>query len=179
MEKKHSPAAYLQVGVITSPHALRGEVNVFPTTDDVTRFRELKEVLLDTGKGKIPMEIEGVKFVKRFVILKLKGIDHIDEAEKYRRKALYVSRENAVSLERDEYFIADLEGLRIQDEEGREIGTLRSVLQTGANDVYVIDLSDGRELLLPALKQCILGVHIQEGWMKVHILDGLLEDRKG
>lgn len=165
----------LQVGVVTSTHGVRGEVKVFPTTDDANRFRKLKEVILDTGKEQITLEIEGVKFFKQFVILKFKGIDNINEVEKYRQKSLYVTRANAVRLRRDEYFIADLMGLKVQNEDGEDIGVLREVLETGANDVYIIDMNDGRELLLPAIKQCVLNVNIEEGFIQVHILDGLLD----
>lgn len=164
-----------QVGVITSTHGVRGEVKVYPTTDDARRFKKLREVILDTGREQLTLEIEGVKFFKQFVILKFKGFDNINDIEKYRQKSLYVTRENAVRLGRDEYFIADLIGLRIRDEDGAEIGTLRDVIETGANDVYAIDLEDGRELLLPAIKQCVLKVELEEGYMQVHILDGLLD----
>ena len=79
---------YLQVGVITSTHGIKGEVKVFPTTDDPNRFRALKDVVLDTGKEQIPLEIEGVKFFKQYVILKFKGIDNINDIEKYRKMPL-------------------------------------------------------------------------------------------
>jgi len=164
----------LQVGVIASTHGVRGEVKVFPTTDDAKRFKRLKEVILDTGKERITLEIEGVKFFKQFVILKFKGIDNIDDVQKYRQKSIYVTRQNAVRLGRDEYFIADLMGLRVVDEEGQELGVLKEVMETGANDVYVIEMTDGRELLLPAIKQCVLQVSVEEGFVKVHILEGLL-----
>lgn len=164
----------MQVGVITAPHGVRGEVKVFPTTDDPRRFKKLKEVLLDTGKEQLALEIEGVKFFKKFVILKFKGLDNMNDVERYRQKSLYVTRENAVRLNKDEYFIADLIGLQVQDEDGKAIGILKNVLETGANDVYVVEMKDGRELLLPAIKQCILQVEPEEGFMKVHILEGLL-----
>ena len=165
----------LQVGVITSTHGLRGEVKVFPTTDDAARFRRLKEVILDTGEEKMLLEIQGVKFFKKFVILKLKGIDSIDEAEKYRRKSLFVTRKNAVPLRRDEYFVADLVGLRVIDDMDQELGVLTEVLQTGANDVYVVKMKDGQEALIPAIKQCILNVDVEGGLIRVHILEGLLD----
>ncbi len=163
-----------QVGVIASTHGIKGEVKVFPTTDDVRRFKRLKEVILDTGKEKIALEIEGVKFFKQFAILKFKGIDNIDDVQKYRQKSLYVTRQNAVRLGRDEYFIADLMGLRVVDENEQEIGVLKEVMETGANDVYVIEMTDGRELLLPAIKQCVLQVNVEEGFVRVHVLEGLL-----
>ena len=165
-----------QVGVITSPHGVIGEVNVFPTTDDPKRFRRLKEVILVQGKNEKTVEIESVKFFKNMVILKLSGYDDRDAVEKLRQCSLFVPREKAVRLKEDEYFIADLMGLKVLDgdAEDAELGTLEDVMETGANDVYVIRLLDGRELLLPAIKQCILEVNVEEGFVRVHVLDGLL-----
>ena len=165
----------LQVGIITSTHGVRGEIKVYPTTDDPRRFRRLKEVVLDTGKEKMNLEIEGVKFFKQFVILKFKGLDNINDIEKYRQKSLYVTRKNAVRLQRDEYFIADLIGLKVQDEDGKELGTVKDVIETGANDVYEVEMADGKSLLLPAIKQCILNVAVENGTMQVHVLEGLLD----
>ena len=165
----------LQVGIITSTHGVRGEVKVYPTTDDPRRFRRLKEVVLDTGKEKMNLEIEGVKFFKHFVILKFKGLYNINDIEKYRQKSLYVTRKNAVRLQRDEYFIADLIGLKVQDEDGKELGTVKDVIETGANDVYEVEMADGKSLLLPAIKQCILNVDVENGTMQVHVLEGLLD----
>ncbi len=165
----------LQGGIITSTHGVRGEVKVYPTTDDPRRFRRLKEVVLDTGKEKMNLEIEGVKFFKQFVILKFKGLDNINDIEKYRQKSLYVTRKNAVRLQRDEYFIADLIGLKVQDEDGKELGTVKDVIETGANDVYEVEMADGKSLLLPAIKQCILNVDVENGTMQVHVLEGLLD----
>ncbi len=166
---------FLKVGVITTTHGVHGEVKVFPTTDDARRFKRLKEVILDTGKERLNLEIEGVKFFKQLVILKFKGLDNINDVEKFRQKELYVSRQNAVRLSKNEYFIADLMGLKVLNEDGEEIGVLEEVLETGANDVYQIQMKDGRELLLPAIKQCVLDVNVEEGFIRVHILDGLLD----
>ena len=165
----------LQVGVISSTHGVRGEVKVFPTTDDVKRFKRLKEAILDTGKEELVLEIESVKFFKQFAILKFKGFDNINDIEKYKGKSLFVTRKNAVPLRKDEYFIADLQGLIVEDEDGTQIGTLRDVMETGANDVYIVDMTDGREVLLPAIKECILDVDVEGGKIRVHMMDGLLE----
>ena len=165
----------LQVGAITQTHGIRGEVKVFPTTDDVKRFKKLKEVILDTGKEKVTLEIEGVKFFKQFVILKFKGFDNINDIERYKGKNLYVTRENAVKLKRDEYFIADLIGLEVYDEDDQHLGMLTNVIETGANDVYEVKFEDGREVLFPAIKQCILDVDMENRKMKVHIMEGLLD----
>ncbi|MCB7319058.1 ribosome maturation factor RimM [Lacrimispora sp. 210928-DFI.3.58] len=165
----------LRVGVITSPHGIRGEVKVFPTTDDPKRFKKLKKVILDTGKERLPLDVESVKFFKNMVILKFKGYDNINDVETYRQKDLLITREQAVKLEPDEYFITDLIGLQVEDEDGNAIGTMKDVLETGANDVYVVELNNGKELLLPAIKDCILQVDIEGGKMTVHVLDGLMD----
>lgn len=166
---------FLRVGVISSTHGIRGEVKVYPTTDDVQRFQALKQVVLDTGKEQIQLEVEGVKFFKQFAILKFKGMDRIEEIEPYLGKDLLVAREDAVPLEEGEYFIADLIGLRVVSEQGEELGRLTDVLQTGANDVYIVERKDAKELLIPAIRECILKVDFIEGEMMVHLLDGLLE----
>lgn len=165
----------LQVGVITSTHGVRGEVKVFPTTDDAARFRTLKKVILDMGKEKTELEISGVKFFKNMVILKFKGIDDINEVEQYRKKSLYVTRENAVKLAENEYFIADLIGLSVTSDEGEDLGEVRDVLQTGANDVYVIGREGSPDILLPAIRDCVKQVDIAGGSMTVHLLPGLRE----
>lgn len=165
----------LQVGVISSTHGVRGEVKVFPTTDDVGRFKKLKEVLLDTGKEQITLQIENVKFFKQFAILKFKGYDSINDIEQYKGKSLFVTRENAVKLKKDEYFIADLIGMQVENEDGSFTGILTDVIETGANDVYVIKTGEEKEVLIPAIRDCILDVNINENKMKVHLLDGLLD----
>ncbi|MDE6313995.1 MAG: ribosome maturation factor RimM [Lachnospiraceae bacterium] len=165
----------LQVGAITSTHGIRGEVKVFPTTDDVNRFKKLKEVVLDTGKEQLTLEIQGVKFFKQFVILKFKGYDSINDIEKYKGKNLYVTREHAVKLEKDEYFIADIVGSVVEDEEGKVLGNLKDVMQTGANDVYIVENEAGQELLFPVIKQCVLNVDVEQQRITVHVMPGLLD----
>ena len=164
----------LKVGILSSTHGVHGEMKVFPTTDDVRRFKKLKEVMLLKGDEYLPLKIEGVKFFKQFVIIKFEGYDSINDIEKYKGMGIFVTRENAVPLKKDEYFMADLLGLGVIDDEGRVLGELTDIMQTGANDVYVIKLKAGGELLLPAIKQCILDVDINEGIMKVHVLKGLM-----
>lgn len=163
----------LQVGIITTTHGVRGEVKVFPTTDDPARFKKLKHVILDTGKEKLELEIAGVKFFKNMVILKFKGIDNINDVENYRKMSLYVTRENAVKLKEDEYFIADLIGMEVVTDEDERLGTLTDVMQTGANDVYVVKTEDGEELLIPAIRDCIRALDVEAGRMCVHLLPGL------
>lgn len=164
----------LQVGVITQTHGIRGEVKVFPTTDDVNRFKKLKEVILDTGSERLSMEIESVKFFKQFVILKFKGYDSINDVERYRQGKLLVTRDKAVKLKKDEYFVADIIGMRVVTDEGEDFGVLKEVLATGANDVYVVSRENGQEVLLPAIRECIRNMDMDGRVMEVHIMDGLL-----
>ena len=168
-----------KVGEIANTHGIRGEVKVFPTTDDIGRFRKLKECILDTGKEELVLHVTGCRFFKQFAILKFKEFNDINEVERYKHCGLFVSREDAVKLNPDEYYIADIIGMQVYDEEETLLGTVQDVIQTGANDVYVIkrqECTDGsNELLIPALKQCILEMNIEEARMKVHLLEGLLD----
>ena len=160
----------LQVGVITTTHGVRGEVKVFPTTDDPARFKKLKNVILDTGKTRKELEITGVKFFKNMVILKFKGFDNMNDVENFRQAKLLVTRENAVELGEDEYFIADLIGLAVFSDEGEALGVITDVLQTGANDVYVISKEGQADLLVPAIHDCIKEVDIARQKMTIHLL---------
>lgn len=164
----------LQIGVITQTHGIRGEVKVFPTTDDAARFKKLKDVIMDTGRERLDMEIEGVKFFKQYAIVKFKGFDSINDVEKYKGSRLYVTRDNAVRLKKGEYFIADLIGLQVVTEGGEPFGVLKDVMATGANDVYVVEREDASEVLLPAIRECVRRIDMEQGVITVHIMDGLL-----
>ncbi len=173
-ERESKMEKQLQVGVISSTHGIRGEVKVFPTTNDAARFKQLKQVYLDTGKEQILLQIEHVKFFKQFAILKFKGINHINDIEKYRGKSLLVDREDAVALEEDEYYIADMIGMEVYTEEGSLFGSLRDVMETGANDVYIISTKEHGDVLIPAIRDCILDVNVEENRMTIHLMEGLI-----
>ena len=166
---------FLRVGVISSTHGIRGEVKVYPTTDDPERFLDLDEVILDTGREHKILEIEGVKFFKNQVILKFKGYDNINDIEKYLKKDLLVDREHAVELGENENFIADLIDMEVVTDEGKVLGTLTDVIETGANDVYAVKTPEGKEILLPAIRDCILDVNVDEKRMTVLVMEGLLD----
>lgn len=165
----------LRVGAIASTHGVRGEVNVFPTTDDPQRFKQLKKVILDLPREQLELEVDSVKFFKKFVILKFKGYDNINDILHFVKHDLLVTRDNAVKLKKGEFFICDLIGLKVITDEGEDFGVLTDILQTGANDVYVVKMNDGREVLLPSIPQCILEKNPDEGFIKVHIMKGLLD----
>ena len=163
----------LRVGVITSPHGIAGEVNVYPTTDDINRFKKLKKLYIDTGKELIQTGVGSVKFFKGMAILKLDHIVDRNMAEKFRKKDLLIDREDAVPLEEGEYFICDLVGLGIETDEGEKLGVLEDVLQTGANDVYLVRCNDGKELLIPVTDECVLSIEPENEKIVVHLLPGL------
>lgn len=164
----------LKVGVITTTHGVRGEVKVFPTTDTPERFLELDYVLLDTGRERKKLEIQNVKFFKNLAILKFQGIDNINDIEMYKGKDLWIPREEGQDLGEDEYYVADLLGMDVLLEDESHFGILKDVMETGANDVYIITADDGREVLFPAIKECILDVDVEENKMTVHLMKGLL-----
>lgn len=164
---------YFRIGVITSTHGLRGEVKVYPTTDDPDRFMQLKECILDTGKQKIPMEAERARMFKGMVIVKFRGYDTIESIEPYKGKDLLVDREHAVPLEEGENYISDLIGLRVVSDDGKMTGELFDVLQTGANDVYVVRAENGKEVLIPVTREFVTDVDLDAGVITVHLIPGL------
>ena len=165
---------FLKVGVITTTHGVRGEVKVYPTTDEPERFLELDHVLLDTGKEFRDLEIKNVRFFKNLVILKFKGIDNINDIEKYKGHDLWIPREEGQELDEDEYYIADLLGLRVILDDGTEFGTLKDVMETGANDVYIIDTNAHGEVLVPAIRECIQDIDLEKNTMTIHLMKGLI-----
>lgn len=167
----------LQVGVITSTHGIRGEVKVFPTTDDNNRFKKLKECFIEFKNELVLVKVKGCKFFKNMVILHFEGIDNINDVEKYKQCKLFVDREHAVPLDEDEYFMTDLIDMQVVTEDDEMVGTLKEIIPTGANDVYVVVDENGKELLLPAIKECILSVDVELRRMRVHLMKGLIEDK--
>ena len=166
---------YFRVGVIANTHGIRGEVKVYPTTDDINRFKKLKKCILDTGKEYIDLNVESVKFFKNMVILKFKEYNNINDIECYKGKDILVSRDNAVKLEKCEYYIADILGAKVILEDGSEFGVLEDVMQTGANDVYVVKTLDNKEVLLPKIDECVKKLDIENKIVTVHIMKGLLD----
>ncbi len=165
-----------QVGVIASTHGLSGEVNVFPTTEDPERFKKLKKVMLHTQRGEeIELDVVSARFFKKFVIVKFKQFNDINDVEKFRGCELTIDRKDAIKLNPGEYYCADMIGLTIVDEEGKELGTLTEILQTGANDVYEMTRgSEEDKVYIPAIKDCVKEIDIQNKKIVIHVMDGLL-----
>lgn len=166
---------YLRVGVISSTHGLHGEVKVYPTTDDIKRFDYLKEVILDTKKEYINLNVTGVKYFKNMVILRFAQFDNVDMVAPLKGMDLLVTRENAIPLAEGENFIVDMVGCKVITDEDETLGELVDVMQTGANDVYIVKTKQGKEVLLPAIKECVLEKDIKNKLIRVHIMKGLLD----
>ena len=159
------------IGKIVNTQGVHGEMRVIPTTDDITRFELLDSVFIDEKE----YEIERVRYHKQFVLLKLKGIDDMTTAERYKTKEVRIPEEWALPCEEDEYYVKDLYGMTVADEENNEIGVIKDVMFTGANDVYIIKPKTGKDILIPAIKDCILKVDVENKIMHIHLLEGLLE----
>lgn len=164
-----------RIGVIASTHGLKGEVKVFPTTDDVKRFETLKDCILRTKQGDLPLEKNTCRYFKNMVILSFKGYTDINQIEKYKGCELYVTRENAVALEENEYYIADAIGAKVVTEDGEVLGVLDDVMQTGANDVFVVKMKDDREVLIPVIPDCVPDMDLENKIITVRLMKGMLD----
>ncbi len=166
---------YFVIGKIVNTQGIRGDVRVLPQTDDITRFEKLTtiEIFRDNGSSR-ELTIEKVWYHKNFVILKFLEIKDMNDAEKIKDYFIRIDRADAVPLEEDEYFIADLIGVEVVTDEGEKLGVIKDVITTGANDVYVVK-TDGKDVLIPAIGQCVLNVNIKERVMTVHLMKGLID----
>ena len=165
-----------RVGVISNTHGIRGEVKVYPTTDNVRRFDDLKEVILDTGKEQLNLHVTSVKYFKNMVILKFKEFNNINDVERFRKCDLMVTRDNALPLKEGQYYLCDVPGaVVINEDTEEEIGKVTDVMETGANNVFVIETKEGKEVLFPVIPDCIKKVDTKEGIVRAHVMKGLIE----
>lgn len=165
---------YFEVGQIVNTFGIKGDVKVKPFTDDVERFEELKKVYICKKEKLEEIEIEEVKYHKDMVLLKLKGIDNMNEAEKLKGLYLKIDRKNAKKLPKDTYFIADLLGLEVYSDENEYLGKVDDIFPTGANDVYVVKDENGKQLLLPGISEVIKEIDLEKEKIIVHLLKGLV-----
>ncbi len=165
---------YFEIGQIVNTFGIKGWVKVNPFTDDISQFEELKSILVDKKGNLQEMQIEKVKYSKNQVLLKLKGIETVEEAEKYRNCYLKLPRERAKKLPEGTYFIADLIGLEVYTDEGNLLGTVNDIYNSGASDIYVIKDDLGKQILLPATKEVIKQIDLEQEKIIVHLLKGLI-----
>ncbi len=165
---------YLEIGQIVNTNGLKGNLKVKPLTDDITRFNLLETVYIQLGKKLVEFKVQDVKYIKNMVLLKLEGINDINEAEKYKNFYIKIKRDDAVELEDDSYFIVDIIGSEVYTDESELLGKVVDVFSTGSNDVYTIKNSEGKEILLPAIQDVIKDVDIKNKKIIVHLMEGLI-----
>lgn len=166
----------LEIGQIVNSYGIKGFLKVVPYTDDINRYSKLKEIFIEKNKKLIKMQIEEVKYHKNLVLLKLKGIDDINDTLEFKNCYIKIDRSDAINLPEDSYFIVDLIGLEVFTEAGKSLGNLVDVFPTGSNDVYVVKNELGKQILLPAIGDVIKEVDIESKKMIVHLLEGMQDE---
>lgn len=165
---------YFEIGQIVNISGLKGILKIKPFTDDIKKFSNLKTIYIKTKSGLTEFKIEQVRYVKNMVMLKLAGIDTVEEAEKYRNLYIKILRDQEEELEAGSYYVVDILGCKVNTDANQELGKIVDVFQTGSNDVYVVKDEQGKQILLPAIKQVIKNVDIKNKIITVHLLEGLV-----
>ena len=164
---------YLRVGVLSSPHGVRGEVSVYPTTDDIERFRSLKEAFISVKGEMIPVHVISCKFKKNMPVLGFEEYKNIDDIAPLRGSELYVDRSNAVPLEDGEYFLADIIGFDVIAED-KKIGVIKDYIENEASQViFVVSCEDGTEKYIPDVPHFISEVDLEEGKVYANLIKGM------
>ena len=167
----------IKIGKIVNTVALRGEVKVYHYSDYKERFEELDRILVEHRGKYEEYEIEGVRYQKEMVILKLKGINDRNAAEALKERDLYITEEDLRELPEDTFYVKDLIGCRVINEEnGAEIGRIKDVLQNSAQDIYQIELTNGKEALIPVVGEFVKEVSIAEKYVKIHLIPGFIDE---
>ncbi len=165
---------FLEIGQIVNSYGIKGFFKVVPFTDDITRFDDLETIYIEKNKKLEKKIIEEVKYHKNLVLLKIKGIDDINDTEQYKNCILKIERKDAVELPEDTYFITDLIGIEVYDEDEKLLGNLIDIFPTGSNDVYVVKDELGKQILLPAIGEVIKKVDVANKKMIVKLIPGLV-----
>ena len=165
---------YFEIGQIVNTSGLKGILKIKPFTDDIKKFSNLKTIYIKTKSGLTEFKIEQVRYVKNMVMLKLAGIDTVEEAEKYRNLYIKILRDQEEELEEGSYYVVDILGCKVNTDANQELGKIVDVFQTGSNDVYVVKDEQGKQILLPAIKDVIKNVDIKNRIITVHLLEGLV-----
>lgn len=163
----------LTIGKIVNTHGVRGELRVKPITDKLETFDQIKTIFV-VGRETKSYEVASVRGHKDFILMKLKGVETMNDAELLKNSEIKIDKKDAIPLEEGEYYINDLYDLHVVTEEGRALGIIADILFTGSNDVYVVrDADTKKEILIPAIKQCIKEIDLANNKMTVHLLEGL------
>ena len=162
-----------RIGQIVNTQGLKGEVRVYPYTDDINRFDELDYFYIDKNLNN-KYEVERVRYKGNMVIMKIKGIDSIELAEKLKTKNMYISREQGRELDEGEFFVSDLIGLDVFTVDGEKVGVLKDVLQHAINDVYVVSGGE-KEYLIPSIEKFVPTIDLEQNKMIIDPIKGMLD----
>lgn len=165
---------YITVGEIVNTQGIKGDVRVFPTTDFPERFTKNKKITVLFKNMRKEYTIERVWEHKQFIIIKFLEVEDMTAAERLRGGLLQITKEELAPLPKDKFYIFEIVGLKVIDEKGQELGTVIDVLQTGANDVYIVKGIEVKEILIPALKHVVKKVDLAAGIMEVELPEGLI-----
>lgn len=164
----------LEVGQIVNTFGIKGFVKIYPYVDDLRRFDDLKNVYIKSKKQETKLEIEEVKYQKNMVLVKFKGIENVEQAEKLRNSYVEIDRSDAIELEEGQYFIADLLGLDVYLDTGEKLGILDDIFNTGSRDIYVVKNELGKQFLLPYIDEVIKDIDLENSKITVHLIEGLI-----
>lgn len=164
---------FFELGQIVNTFGIKGFVKVVPYTEDVSRFEQLNKVFLVKSDIKSEYEIEEVKYHKNFVLIKFKNINTVEDAENLRNYYIQVKREDLGEPEEGTYYIADLIGINVYSDDGKFLGVLEDIYNTGSNDIYVVREKNGKQILLPAINDVIKEIDVTDRKILVHLIKGL------
>ncbi len=165
---------YLEIGQVVNTFGIKGMIKVKPFTDDIKRFDKLKTVYIENKTARKEYDVEEVKYHKDMVLMKLKGINTLEEANLLRQSYLLVDRENEEPLEEGVYYIVDLIGLEVYTDEGQLLGNVEDIFNTGSNDVYVVKNQLGKQILLPGIPDVLKDINLGKKRITVHLIPGLM-----
>ncbi|MGI6555462.1 MAG: ribosome maturation factor RimM [Bacillota bacterium] len=166
----------IKIAKVINTHGVRGEVKAIPLSDFPERFNSLRTVFLEKGNGYTEYRVESIRWHKNELLIKFEGIENPEQAEMLKNKYLTVKVQDTVPLPEDSFYFFEIVDLDVVDVDGVKLGTVQDILQTGANDVYVVQRDKGKELLIPALKKVVKQVDLEKGIMVVDIPPGLLDE---
>ena len=165
---------FITIGKVISTQSNKGEVKVLPLTDSTDRFNNLDTVFLRNSNSRTTLNIEKIRIKENTVILKLKDIENIQEAKTIVGSFLEVKRENAVKLPKDTYFLFEIIGLEVYDENNIFLGKVENVISTGSNDVYIVKDKNKKELSIPAIREVVKNIDLEKKRITIKMVDGLI-----
>jgi len=165
---------FIIIGKVLSTQGNKGEIKVLPLTDSIDRFKKLTSIFIRKNNNRKTLNVEKIRIKENMVIIKLKDIENINDAKMVVGSCLEVERENAVKLPKDTYFVFEIIGLKVYDENNIFLGKVENVISTGSNDVYVVNKKDKEELYIPAIHDVVKNIDLENKRITINMVDGLI-----